>query len=116
MLWVQHEISYEKFHENSERIYLIAWERLANNRHYKSTPAPFADRLQAEFPEFQNIVRISLHGQNLVRYKNHVFMEEQIAVADPSLFQMFTFPLVQGNRDNLLDEPNTVVLTESVLR
>lgn len=59
MLWVQHELSYEDFHEKADNIHLIAWERLANNRHYSSSPAPFADRLRQDFQEFVNITRIA---------------------------------------------------------
>lgn len=113
LLWVQHEASYEKFHKNADSLYLVAWERLANNRHYESSPAPFADRLKQDFPEFENIVRLSLREQHVVKYRDKVFAEKQIAVADHSLFQMFTFPLLRGDVAKVLTEPNTVVLTET---
>jgi putative ABC transport system permease protein len=116
LLWVQHEVSYEKFHKNADSLYLVAWERLANNRHYESSPAPFADRLKQDFPEFENIARLSLRKQHVVKYRDKVFAEKQIAVADPSLFQMFTFPLLRGSVAKVLTEPNTVVLTETTAK
>ncbi len=113
MLWVQHELSYERFHKNAANLYLVAWERMANNRHYSSTPAPLADRMGQDFPEIENRVRLALRNQSIVKYQDKVFAEKQIAVADPSLFRMFSFPLVRGNETKILTEPNTVVLTES---
>jgi predicted permease len=113
LLWVQHELSYEKFHKNANNLYLVAWERMANNRHYSSTPAPFADRMEQDFPEFENSVRLSLRNRSIVKYKDKVFVEEQIAAADPSLFEMFTFSLIRGDERDLLMEPNTIVLTET---
>jgi putative ABC transport system permease protein len=112
LLWVQHELSYEKFHKNADSLYLVAWERLANNRHYESSPAPLADRLKQDFPEFDNVVRLSLRNQSVVKYQDKVFSEKLIAVADPSLFQMFSYPLVRGDVAKVLTEPHTVVVTE----
>jgi predicted permease len=111
LLWVQHELSYEKFHKNADSLYLVAWERLENSRHYESSPAPLADRLKQDFPELENIVRLSMSRQNVVKYRDKVFKEKKIAIADPSLFRMFSFPLVHGNELELLTGPNTVVLT-----
>ncbi|MGD8539206.1 MAG: ABC transporter permease [Candidatus Aminicenantes bacterium] len=113
LLWAQHELSYEKFHKNANNLYLVVWERLANSQHYSSTPAPFADRLKKDFLEFDNIVRFSLRNQSIVKYQDKVFVEKQIAVADPSFFEMFTFPLVKGHTEKPLMKPNTVVLTET---
>ncbi len=116
LLWVQYELSYEKFHKNADNLYLVAWERLSNNRHYASSPAPFADRLKQDFPEFQNIARLSLHEQHIVKFRDKVFAEKQVAVADPSLFQMFTFFLVKGDIKTVLAEPNTLVLAEKTAK
>lgn len=113
LLWVQHELSYEKFHKNATNLYLVAWERMANNRHYSSTPAPFADRMEQDFPEFENRVRLSLRNRSIVKYKDKVFVEEKIGAADASLFEMFTFPLIRGDKRNILIKTNTVVLTET---
>ena len=113
LLWVQYETSYEKFHTNADDIYLIAWERLANNRHYSSTPYPLAERLEAEFSDFTRIVRIKPRERHIIKHQDKVFIEEQTIAADPSLFAMFTFPFLLGESDNALVDPNTIVLTES---
>jgi putative ABC transport system permease protein len=115
-IWIQNELSYENFHKNRDDIYLIAWERLANNRHYTSTPPPFADRLKQDFPEFSKVVRVSLRNQQIVKVKDKAFNEKQIAVADPSLFQIFTYPMIQGDPEKALTKPGTVVLTESTAK
>jgi len=114
LLWVQHELSYENFHENADDIYLVAWERLANNRHYTSTPAPLALRIKEEFPEIKNVTRIADKITRIVRYKEIVFKETEMMAADPSFFRMFTSSFIQGNSDTALTEPQTIVLTRSM--
>ena len=109
MLWVQHELSYEDFHEQADNIHLIAWERLANNRHYSSSPAPFADRLRQDFQEFVNITRIASRQEHIVKYGKKVFAEKNMMAADSSIFKIFTFPMTKGDPERALTEPNTIV-------
>ncbi|UCC39496.1 MAG: ABC transporter permease [Candidatus Aminicenantes bacterium] len=113
LLWVQHELSYEDFHEKADNIHLIAWERLANNRHYSSSPAPFAERLRQDFQEFINITRIAPQQEHIVKYGEKVFREKNMMAADSSIFKMFTYPMTKGDPETALTEPNSIVLTES---
>ncbi len=113
LLWVQHETSYEEFNTYADDIYLIAWERLANNRHYSSTPFPLAKRLEEEFSDFDRIVRIKPRERHIVKHRDKIIIEEQTIAADPSLFAVFTYPFLLGESDKALVDPNTIVLTES---
>ncbi len=113
LLWVQHETSYEDFNPHADDIYLIAWERLANNRYYSTTPFPLAERLEAEFSDFSQIVRINPRERHIVKYMDKIFIEERTIAADPSLFAMFPYPFLLGEPEKALVDPNTIVLTES---
>jgi putative ABC transport system permease protein len=113
LLWVQHELSYDLFHKNSADLHLLAWERLANNRHYSSTPYPLGDRLRSDFPEIVDNVRIADHMKRVVRFEDKVFAEKDMMAADPSVFRMFSISLIQGDPDTVLSEPQTIVITEA---
>jgi len=114
LLWVQHELSYEKFHKNADDIYLIAWERIANNRHYTNTPAPLALRIKEEFPEIKDVTRIADKLTRVVRYNETVIKETEMMAADPSFFRMFTVSFIQGHSDTAIADPQTIVLTRSM--
>jgi putative ABC transport system permease protein len=113
LLWVQHELSYDLFHKNSADLHLLAWERVANSRHYSSTPYPLGDRMRSDFPEIVDNVRIADHMKRVVRFEDKVFAEEDTMAADPSFFRMFSFALLQGDPDTVLSEPQTIVITEA---
>jgi len=75
------------------------------------TPAPLAPILKEEFPEIIDAARLTLRS-NLVSYENVSFYERGIAIADPAFLKMFTYPVVQGNPDELLNDPYSAVITE----
>ena len=91
LLWVKHEISYNRFNEKSDRIF-----RLVQTQHYVSgplttvcMPGPVARDLRNEIPEIKNSFMFYV-VQGVVSYENK-FFKEDIRLADPSLWEMFSF-------------------------
>ena len=115
LLWVQDEFSYDKFHENADRIYRVIkiW-RKGEIAHYATTPAPLAQALKEDIPEISNSARFDPAGQMTVAYDKKVFYENNVAYADPSYFELFTFPLTKGDPRTALSNPNSIVLTENM--
>ena len=108
MLFVQHEYSYDQFHENKDQIY-----RLETGQWGVLGPA-FGTDLKTNFPEVDNTVRIDARERNpIVKIGDNRFHLEHMILADPSLFEVFTFPLIQGDPATLLNDPLSIVLTES---
>lgn len=115
-LFVMDEVSYDRFHEHSERIYRIAvvdQTREATER--KATiDGPWARTLVEELPEIVEAVRLRLHSHTIVRYEDKVFYEDRIFQTDPAIFRVFTLPKIAGSPSEGLKRPNSVVLTFSM--
>ncbi|GAF73131.1 unnamed protein product, partial [marine sediment metagenome] len=115
-LFLRHEWSYDAFHENKDTIYRIeqVTKNLSGEKNYVAQgPLPLGPALEAEYPEIIRNVRYSGGYSRVVRYADKIFYE-RILFTDPSLFEMFTFPMVQGNPGSVLEDLNSVVITEEV--
>jgi ABC-type antimicrobial peptide transport system permease subunit len=113
-LWVKHEMSYDTFHDNRDRIAIILKNNFFNNEKStdSSTPLPLYDELKSAYPEVKRLTRLDWGSPHSLRVEENKF-NLQGFYADPDFLRMFTFPLVQGDRETALDEPNSIVLTES---
>ncbi len=117
LLYVQDELSYDRYHEKHDRIYRLAESATIAGRPIEAavTPPPWAPVLAEEYPEIEQITRLKPPGSRwLIRYKENRFYERYFVFVDSSAFDIFTIPLVQGNPKTVLSEPNTVVLSESM--
>ncbi len=119
-LYIQHELSYDRFHEKAADIY-----RLDNTYHFPEgdyqypTVAPALPvGAKAQLPEVQNYVRfLRFTGDNrsndaIIRIDDNFYKEKGAFAVDPSVFDIFSFHLKEGNRETVLKDPFTVVLTE----
>lgn len=109
-------LSFDSFHQDSERIYLITSESSpSNNIHQKdaSTYLPLANLLVQNFPEVENATVYRKYHMNVLRYKNKKFYEYNIMHTDQNFLDLFTFPAIKGDFKTPLKEPNSMVLTKS---
>jgi len=115
-LWVQDELSYDRYHEKADRIYRVIsqYEAEGRTRQFALTSAPVGPSLVNEFPEIEKAVRFGRNGF-VVSYQNKRFQEE-VYFTDPEIFDVFTFPLVKGNPKNALKEPYSIVISEEMSR
>ncbi|HEX2961421.1 MAG TPA: ABC transporter permease [Ignavibacteriales bacterium] len=105
MKYVTYELSYDKFPENADRIYRITGED------YAQTPLPLCNALKDFYPGIINTLRINKVPRKLLSYNNRKFYEEGIILADPSIFEMFSYKLLYGNVKTALNDPNSIVIT-----
>ena len=116
-LWVQDELSYDRFHENADNLY-----RVVENQYYSGsepfpvavTPAPLAEALRTDYPEIVNSCRFQRGRRFLVQHGEKYFYEDNVTLADPELFQMFSFPFVLGDPGTALNDPSNIVISESI--
>lgn len=118
MLWVRDELSFDRFHENADRICRMAANVTVggNCRRVPVVSAPIAPAITESFPEVENAVRISPQSRLSVAWDDHRFFEERVFMADNSIFDVFTFPLLIGDPKTALAAPYTVVVSETVAR
>jgi putative ABC transport system permease protein len=114
MLWVQNELSYDRFHENRDTLFRVAAFASFPNRsgHSVIGPPPLAPSLKEEFPEIIQSTRLDDCPRLVFKNQNKVFYEQKGLLADPSFLEMFTFPLIQGDPQTALSDPFSIILTE----
>ena len=115
--YVRHERSYDKFHENSDRLYRVyITEDLPQRDPFSYVPAPFhlAEALEQSFPEVKQAVRLDVRT-DILRYEENTF-SQRVHLADSEFFEVFTFPLIQGSRQDVLKNLNSIVLTQSTAK
>ena len=117
LLYVQDELSFDRFHEKSDNIYRLVPTFVTSERTmYIATNAHMqGPMLKAEFPEVVNYVRFTSYGsRKVVQYEEITFNEEKFLWADETLFDVFSFKLVKGNPKDALVKPNSLVITEEM--
>ncbi|MGD9346345.1 MAG: ABC transporter permease [Candidatus Aminicenantes bacterium] len=117
LLYVQDELSYDRFHEKADRIFRVATIIDLKERHmnFASTAHVQGPMFKDEFPEIENYVRFNYYGsRRVIQYKDRSFTEEKFIWADNSVFDVFSFNLLKGDPKDALVEPNTVVITEEM--
>ncbi|MDB5229863.1 MAG: transporter permease [Chitinophagaceae bacterium] len=117
-LYISFELSYDNFHTKSDRIYRVVADIKTPTETLNADGPSWAvaPNAKLEFPEIESAVRIAANGQVLVRKGNIKFQETSTAWADSSLFNIFDFKLLKGDRKTSLKEPYSIVLSESTAR
>ncbi len=116
IFYVLDELSYDRYNEKAERIYRVVSHIQEPEREMKTanTQYPLGPVLQKDIPEVEQAVR--LVGVEEVSYEvgENKFLENEIYYADKNLFDLFTFPFIEGLPAKALVEPNSIVLTASM--
>lgn len=112
LLWVQNELSYDKFQKNAGQIYRIVGDFGDLKAAVNTEAMPAA--LKAELPVVKDYVRISLASTVLFEAGNRKFEEKRAFYADPSFMDVFSFPLVQGDRDEALKRVDGILITQEM--
>lgn len=118
MLYVQDELSYDRYHANAERIYRVSrqWTNQDGriSLHLGHIAPPFGPLLKSDFPaSVLEVTRFLRPGTPLVSYGDHHFQESRFFFADSTVFSIFSWELISGDRMTALAEPNSVIISES---
>ena len=114
-LWVQDELSYDRFHTNAHRIYrVIEHEDLTSGDtlSYTQQAPELAAILKKDFPEIEKSIRFESMSDRLVRFGERQYYEKGFAFADPEFLKVFTFPLKVGNPSTALADPISIIISE----
>lgn len=120
LLYVINELSYDRFHEKTERIYKVWVSGMmpTGEMHDAVTSAPMAAALLADYHEVEQVVRLYRSGGFLVGNGDRKFneTEEDFLFVDSTFFNVFSFSLLKGDPRTCLKEPRSIVLTEEYAR
>jgi putative ABC transport system permease protein len=118
LLYLQNELTYDRYHKNADRIYRAAlkYTYTGQTTRWASSSPALGKRLKDEFPEIEEIVRIVPSPKILFKTGETTFYENHIFMADPSVFKIFTHNFIYGDTDTSLNDPMSIVLTETLAR
>ena len=117
LLYVQYELSYDRFHDQANRIYRVVRENIdgeGNSSFLTGSSGALASLLINEFPEVKQVVRMKNPPlKTWVGYKDKGFLQS-FCLAESSILKVFNFPLVKGNPGTALQAPSSVLITEEM--
>jgi len=119
-LFIQHEVSTDRFHENSKQIYTVIHEKTKNDK-TASTKSTFtrpalAPILLDEFPEVESATRVGRYLMGSISIRSDTFFIKKWVWADKQIFDVFTLPLIHGDPKTALEKPFSVVIDEETAR
>lgn len=109
-LFIRSEWRVDRFQERYDRICRLEYNDSC------VLPSGILPLLEGKIPEIQNAVRLDSPNKTVAKYKGEVYSLNRTIFADPSLFQIFTLPLVKGDAETALSAPFNVILTETTAR
>lgn len=116
-LYIRFETSFENFHENKASLYryVSRYERDGQMRMQTNLPPGMAPLLANHFPEVEHYTRLGeVDERPLMVFEKQPLDAKRFVMADAGFFQMFTFPLVQGDAKTVLTRPFTIAIAQSV--
>src|SRR5258706_9619968 len=117
LLWIQNEISYDRFHVSSDRLYEIFGNNVGGGeiRTGSATPEIMAPGLKNDVSEIEQVSRISW-GESYLLSVGDKSLKANGNIVDPAFLTMFGFPLVKGNMKTALSDPYSIVITEKLAK
>lgn len=116
-LYVHTELTFDQYNVKADRI-----ARVTTTIHtpesdilFATSPNPLADALKRDYPDVEATVRLEPSPQ-VMKLHNDIFREESFYKADQSVFSIFSFHFLEGSADGALENPNSIVITETIAR
>lgn len=115
LLWVQHEKSYDRFHAHADEIYRITAEA---DEGFEAAvhPAAMPAELKAKISVVKNTVRLSHPASEVLEYGDKKFEENRGFYADSTFLEVFSFPLIKGDRTTAMRRPDAVLITADMAK
>lgn len=116
--YINYQKSYDTFHQNSDQIYRLRYERTSDKgttQSFASCTPPAAPRLRNNYPEVEKIARI-IRFKASISYLNNKYFEERIYFAEPDFLDILKFKFISGDPLNGIREPNKAFISQSTAR
>ena len=115
---VKYHLSFDTFHSKADRIYRVITESQTEGTSYNSgTPSPLGEAIREDYTFTEKVARVASFSKSLISFNSSggiMKFEENIAFAEQSFFDILDFPLIRGNNQSILGEPNTAIITERI--
>ncbi|MCJ7582126.1 MAG: ABC transporter permease [Candidatus Aminicenantes bacterium] len=119
-LYVQYELSFDRWHQNADRVYRVVQTQPGNmylgSDRFAVTAAPLAAALMQEYPEVVAATRIDNLRESSFSYGDKKFVENSALWADPNFLKIFSIELLSGNPETVLSDPHSILFSESMAK
>jgi len=114
-LFVINELSFDKSPVYKERIYRVNLHGKigGTEAHVSSTCSPLGPTMLKDFPEVESFTRYNSYGKPVIKFEDKNYMEENLALVDSSFFKIFSFNLIKGDKEKVLNAPYQAVISQS---
>ncbi len=117
LLWVHDELKFDTYHENANRIYRLTIDaNLGTQMKAPVSPTPAGPAMVQEYPEVVQAVRLTRPNRSPVIVDDEEYFEENVAFADNSIFEVFSFPFLEGDPKTALTAAYSAVITEETAK
>ncbi|MGN6266172.1 MAG: ABC transporter permease [Ginsengibacter sp.] len=118
MMYVQNELSFDRFNKNADRIVRIVFKADINGGKIfeANVMPPVAQTMKNDYPEVQDATRLQVGGAPKIIYKGKIFKDDEMAFVDPNFFSIFTLPLIEGDAKTALQQPNTIIISKAIAK
>jgi putative ABC transport system permease protein len=116
IIYVSDELSYDKYHENADRIYRVSSKITETDDQFTWNVAqiPMGPQVVQDYPEVQSFVRFINMPRALYKFEDKEYIEENFYYADSTLFDIFTYKVLKGEVRSAVKDPGKIVLAETV--
>lgn len=120
LLYVQFELSYDRFHPDADRIFRVsrAWYNPDGDisLHLGHTAPPFGPLIQSDFPEEVEYAARLFNFDPLIKSGGNAFEEERFFFTDPEAFDVFGWEIIEGEGKSAMDQADGLVITETTAK
>jgi putative ABC transport system permease protein len=115
IIYVSDELSYDRYHENADRIYRVSSKITEPDDQFTWNVAqiPMGPQVVQDYPEVQSFVRFINMPRSLYKYEDKEYIEEDFYYADSTLFDIFSYKVIKGEVHTAVKDPGKIVLTET---
>jgi putative ABC transport system permease protein len=116
--WITYEKSFDKFYDNSTRIYRFTVEFAdgSSSRHFARVSADWIKEFPEFFPEVEEMVRLVPGRNSSLKINDNKFYSQGVFSTDSNFFNAFNVELIQGNVNAVLDAPKCAVINQSIAK
>lgn len=116
LLYLQNELGFDSYNTKADRIIRISSDLHEPDDAFRwaVTQIPLGPMLKETYPEVEHTVRFNGNGNTTIEIGDEVYVEEDFYIVDSTIFQIFTYPLIEGDPITALTQPNTIVLNRSL--
>ena len=116
--WVQNELSYDKYHPNADRIYILGWTSKDKTFSWDGSPYRITTKAVADIPELESGTQFRPANTDRLVFNinGNAFTEKNAVYVDDNWFRIFRYDLIDGDYNNLATHDQKLVLTEKMAK